>query len=140
MDKPAHILFHQLFGGLLPPSEYSRIVSLSLFLAAAFPAPALNPIRNIPLSISCYTQRPWRNIGGYGRTGRHVSTRSDFNWSHQIAVAADKSPVLNHCAVFILAVVVAGDGSCTNINSTSDTGISQISSGAPCFQVPQWYS
>ena len=57
------------------------------------------------------------------RTRANRPPRADVNWGHENAVAADMDIGLDHCAVFIGAVVVGSDAAGAKVHPLSDRGV-----------------
>src|SRR5450631_840087 len=99
-----------------------RLATLLFLRLALLPRPAL--FRALPGTPE--RQRIRRHIFGDAACCRDVSAASNLYWRHQRRVAADEHAIFDDRLVLVDAIVIAGDGTCTDVYAFSDFRVAQI--------------
>ena len=71
-------------------------------------------------------QRVFRDILLNGGARSNVGAAVNRDGCDQLRIAPDENAILDDCLVLAHAVIVAGDGSCSNVHILADLGIAQI--------------
>src|SRR5215471_17829909 len=86
----------------------------------------LRPVGFYDLPRAPQGERIRGNVVGDARSRTDVSSLPELHRRHQGRVAADEHAVLDHRRVFVHAVVVAGDGAGTDVDSLANFRVTQI--------------
>ncbi len=111
--------------------RYFRAFFFRFFPVFAFAFGPLFPLLPGPsffggLAAAAQSQRVSRNGIGDGGSSGHVSAFANPHWRHQSGITADEGAFFNDGYVLIYAIVVAGDGSCADVDSRANLGVAKI--------------
>src|SRR5215472_18439001 len=67
-----------------------------------------------------------RHVFPHGRAGADCGTMADRHRRNELRVGADVHVVLDHRAMLVRAVVVAGDRARTDVHVASDSGVTDV--------------
>src|SRR5688572_856994 len=87
---------------------------------------ALDPAFDIPLLAGADRQRPRRHVFPEGRACPDVGAAAHRQRRDQLRIAADEGPILDDGLMLLLAVVVAGDRACPDVDVGPNRRVAKV--------------
>src|SRR6185436_14847098 len=86
----------------------------------------IDPASDVRLPAARDTERTWRDVFRDRRASGDVGALADPHGGNELRVAADEGVLVDDRLVLRLAVVVAGDRACSDVDVGADGGISEV--------------